>query len=139
MAKKSCRHRKHSHCKHRRHHTRKQRGGDGATGYGMQVNGLGSDQFARTFSLDGEYGKLPAVYVGAQGQNANSVNAPTAANLELIQSAGKRMKGKRSRGRKGGFIGPVISQALAPAILLGLQQSYGHKSNTKHRKSFRRR
>jgi hypothetical protein len=140
MARKS---RKYSHRRHRRHHTRKQRGGDGATGYGMHVNGLGPAQFQRTFSLESEYGKLPPIYVGAQGQNANAVNAPNSANLDLIQSAGKKKNGKR---RKGGFIGPVIGQALAPAILLGLQQSYGHKgdrsysrSSRDHRKFSRRR
>jgi hypothetical protein len=105
----------------------------------MQVNGLGPSQFERTFSLEGEFGKSPPIYVGAQGQNANAVNSPNAANLDLIQSAGKRRRGKKSRGRKGGFIGPVIGQALAPAILLGLQQSYGHKGHLTHKKFSRRR
>jgi|APCry1669192010_1035390.scaffolds.fasta_scaffold39987_3 hypothetical protein len=137
MAVRSRSHRKHSHRRHRRHHTRKQRGGGGATGYGMEVNGLGPDQFARTFDVSGPYGKLPAIYVGAQGQDSHQTGAPTPANLDLIQSAGRKRRHRGHRGRKGGFIGPVIGQALAPAILLGLQQSYRRRDDRSYSRSLR--
>ena len=35
----------------------------------------------------------------------------------------------RKRGKKGGFLGPVISQAVVPAVLLGMQQTYRRKGN----------
>jgi hypothetical protein len=53
----------------------------------------------------------------------------------LIQSAGRR----RVRGKKGGFLGPVLNQAVVPATLLALQQTYGRKGNKTLKKRFTRR
>lgn len=119
---------------HKRRHSRgkrgsrRMRGGSYTSGstYGSYVNGTGNEQFARTFDSTGPYAaRAGAEYVGAQGQNAQQFGTPSAQNLSLIQSAGKRR-----RSRRGGFLelGGVINQAVVPFTLLGLQQSYRKKS-----------
>lgn len=130
--------RKHSR-RHSRRRSRAQRGGNYTSGttYGMYVNGPGPAQFDRTFSQTGPYaGRGGSEYVGAQGQWSTQPDTPSATNLSLIQSAGRRK-------RRGGFLGPVISQAIVPATILGLQQTYGRKSygnnKTFRRKRFSRR
>jgi hypothetical protein len=114
--------------KHRRSrsHRRKrsQRGGSytSATTYGGYVNGTGDQQFARTFDQSGPYGaRMGTEYVGAQGQWGNQPNMPSAQNLTLIQSAGSRRK-------RGGLFGEVLSQAIVPAAILGMQQTYRKRS-----------
>jgi hypothetical protein len=108
------------------------RGGSYTSGstYGSYVNGTGNEQFARTFDINGQYGARPgAEYVGAQGQWSQQPNTPTAQNLALIQSAGKRRKNRNSR--RGGFLelGGVINQAIVPFSILGMQQTYRKKSH----------
>ena len=115
--------------KHRhRSRSRRMRGGsytDGAS-YGSYVNGSPDSQFARTFDATGPYAsRAGSEYVGAQGQWAQQPNTPSAQNLSLIQSAGRR----RRRSRRGGFFGEVINQAIVPFGLLGLQQTYRKKSS----------
>ena len=103
---------------HRR--KRSQRGGSytSATTYGGYVNGTGDQQFSRTFDQSGPYGaRMGTEYVGAQGQWGNQGNMPSADNLSLIQSAGSRRK-------RGGLFGEVLSQAIVPAAILGMQQTY---------------
>jgi len=105
-------------------HKRSQRGGSytSATTYGSYVNGTGDQQFARTFDQSGPYGaRMGTEYVGAQGQWANQPNMPSAQNLSLIQSAGSRRK-------RGGLFGEVLSQAIVPAAILGMQQTYRKRS-----------
>ena len=130
---------------HKRRHSRgkrgsrKMRGGSYTSGstYGSYVNGTGNEQFARTFDSTGPYAaRAGAEYVGAQGQNAQQFGTPSAQNLSLIQSAGKRR-----RSRRGGFLelGGVINQAVVPFTLLGLQQryrkkSYGGRRTRRHRR-----
>ena len=121
---------------HKRRHSRgkrgsrKMRGGSYTSGstYGSYVNGSGDSQFARTFDTTGPYAARPgAEYVGAQGQNAQQFGSPSAQNLSLIQSAGKRR-----RSRRGGFLaglGGVINQAIVPFTILGMQQTYRKKSH----------
>ena len=120
---------------HKRRHSRgkrgsrKMRGGSYTSGstYGSYVNGSGDQQFARTFDTTGPYAaRVGAEYVGAQGQNAQQYGYPTAQNLSLIQSAGKRR-----RSRRGGFLelGSVINQAIVPFSILGMQQTYRKKSH----------
>jgi hypothetical protein len=106
------------------------RGGSGnytsGSTYGTYVNGSGDSQFARTFDTTGPYaGRAGSEYVGAQGQWAQQPGTPSAQNLSLIQSAGRR----RKRSRRGGFFGEVINQAIVPFGLLGLQQTYRKKSH----------
>jgi len=123
--------------KHRRSHKRHRRGMRGgsyssATTYGQYVNGSGDAQFARTFDQSGPYGgRMGTEYVGAQGQWANQPNAPSAQNLSLIQSAGSRRK-------RGGLFGEVLSQAIVPAAILGMQQTY-RKRRTGGRRTRRHR
>jgi hypothetical protein len=119
---------------HKRRHSRgkrgsrKMRGGSYTSGstYGSYVNGTGNEQFARTFDSTGPYAaRAGSEYVGAQGQNAQQFGSPSAQNLSLIQSAGKRRKSRR-----GGFLelGGIINQAIVPFSILGMQQSYRKKS-----------
>jgi hypothetical protein len=105
------------------------RGGSYTSGstYGSYVNGTGDQQFARTFDVAGQYGsRVGSEYVGAQGQNSQQFGSPSAQNLSLIQSAGKRR-----RSRRGGFLelGGVINQAIVPFSILGMQQTYRKKSH----------
>jgi len=110
----------------RRSHSVK-RGGSGytsAASYGSFVNGDPASQFSRTFDQSGPYGgRVGSEYVGAQGQWSTQPNTPNASQLSLIQSAGRRHK------KRGGFLGPVINQAIVPFSLLGLQQTYRRKKN----------
>ena len=118
---------KHRHSRRHRSRSRRMRGGSYTSGstYGSYVNGSGDSQFARTFDATGPYaGRAGSEYVGAQGQWAQQPNTPSAQNLSLIQSAGRR----RRRSRRGGFFGEVINQAIVPFGLLGLQQTYRKKS-----------
>jgi hypothetical protein len=115
------------------------RGGSYTSGstYGGYVNGTGDQQFARTFDIAGQYGsRAGSEYVGAQGQNAQQFGSPSAQNLSLIQSAGKRR-----RNRRGGFLelGGVINQAAVPLSILAMQQTYkkknyGGRKTRKHRR-----
>lgn len=135
----------------RRRTRRQQRGGNysSAATYGMYVNGSGPEQYARTFSMDSQYaGRVGSGYVGAEGQGSHQPSSATPQQLALIQSAGMRRKrggtteksyfGGKRRSGKGGFLGPVISQAIVPATLLALQQTYGRKDRSSN-KTFRRR
>ena len=131
---------KHRHSRRHRSRSRRMRGGNGnytsGSTYGMYVNGSGDSQFARTFDSTGPYAsRAGSEYVGAQGQWSQQPGVPTAQNLALIQSAGKRR-----RSRRGGFFGEVINQAIVPFGLLGLQQTYRKKrSGGKTRKIRRHR
>lgn len=119
---------------HKRRHSRgkrgsrKMRGGSytSASTYGSYVNGPLDAQFARTFDTTGPYAaRVGTEYVGAQGQNSQQFGSPSAQNLSLVQSAGRRKKSRR-----GGFLelGGVINQAIVPFGILGLQQTYRKKN-----------
>jgi hypothetical protein len=96
-----------------------------ASTYGSYVNGSGDSQIARTFDIAGPYGnRVGSEYVGAQGQHAQQPATPSPAQLELVQSAGKR---RRRKSRRGGFFGEVINQGIVPLSILGLQQTYKKK------------
>ena len=119
---------KHRHSRRHRSRSRRMRGGSYTSGssYGTYVNGSPDSQFARTFDATGPYAaRAGSEYVGAQGQWSQQPNTPSAQNLSLIQSAGKRR-----RSRRGGFLelGGIINQAVVPFSLLGLQQTYRKKS-----------
>lgn len=121
----------------RRHRTRsrKMRGGSysDAASYGMYVNGTGASQWSRTMDQAGAYGQVPGnVIIGAQGQNVESSSRlPTSQNLALAQGGGRR-------GRRGGFLGEVINQAIVPAALLGMQQTYRRKRGGRRTRRHRR-
>ena len=121
---------------HRKRGSRKMRGGSYTSGstYGSYVNGTGPVQFNRTFDIAGPYGaRAGSEYVGAQGQNSQQFGTPSAQNLSLIQSAGKRRRSRKSRkSRRGGFLelGGVINQAIVPFSILGMQQTYRKNSHS---------
>lgn len=124
---------KHRHSRrHRRSHRRShgvKRGGSGnytsASTYGSYVNGSSDSQYSRVFDQNIDAGRQSNVIVGAQGQWAQQPHGPTAQNLTLVQSAGKR----KSKNRRGGLWGEVVNQAVVPLALLGMQQTYRRKSH----------
>lgn len=101
----------------RRRHSRRHRGGAGApnpssyssaAGYGVAVNGpTVQGQFDRTFMGNG-----PANYTGVQGQMTG---------------------GRRTRRKRGGFLGEIINQAIVPFGILSMQQTYRKKHGGKTR------
>lgn len=130
---------------HKRRHSRGKRGSRGMRGgytsastYGSYVNGSGDSQFARTFDTTGPFAsRVGAEYVGAQGQNSQQFGSPSAQNLSLVQSAGRR----RRRSKRGGFLGlgGIINQAIVPFGILGMQQTYRKKSHGGRRSRKHRR
>jgi hypothetical protein len=117
-------------------HSRKHRGGSApnpssyssAATYGMAVNGTGDSQFNRVFSQSGMDSKFQSnAIVGVQGQN-----------LGFPPSVAQR-GGRRRRSKKGGFFGEVISQAVVPFGILGLQQTYRRKRHNGGKTHRRRR
>lgn len=117
--------RKHSRKSH------KMRGGQysSAASYQMYVNGPLGAQYGRVFDQAGAYGQVPGnVIIGAQGQNIPPASqVPSASQMALVQSAGKR---KSRRSRKGGFLGAMVNQAIVPFSLLGMQQTYRRKRHS---------
>ena len=113
--------------RHKRRH--RMRGGySSASTYSDYVNGNQNSQFDRVFSQSGPYACVPGnMSIGAQGQNANMAGMPNANSLALIQNAGSR----HTRKRHGGFLGEVINQALVPASLLTMQQTYKRNKSQK--------
>lgn len=102
----------------RRHYMR---GGAGAAETTLMKVGAGNQQFQNTFGPNPvvpDHGNALIV----NGQAPSMAGAPNAGQLALIQSAGRRRKGK-----KGGFLGPVVSQAVVPFALWGLQNKYATK------------
>jgi hypothetical protein len=122
---------KHRHSRrHRRSHKRShgvKRGGSGnytsASTYGSYVNGSGDSQYSRVFDQSVDAGRQSNLLVGVQGQWAQQPHGPTAQNLALVQSAGKR----KNKSRRGGLFGEVVTQAVVPLALLGMQQTYRRK------------
>lgn len=110
--------------RHSRRHKRSQRGGNytSASTYGSYVNGSGDSQYNRVF--DQTNTNQSNIIIGAQGQNSQQAGIPSAQNLSLVQSAGSR---RRKRGKKGGFWGQIVNQALVPFSILGMQQTYRRK------------
>jgi hypothetical protein len=106
-----------------------------ATTYGEYVNGSLGSQWSRTMDQSGAYGQIPGnIIIGAQGQNVPPASqVPTAAQLNLVQSAGRR------RHRKGGFLGEVVNQAIVPFTLLGMQNTYRRKRGGSRRTRRRHR
>jgi hypothetical protein len=109
----------------RRRRTHSQRGGySSASSYGESVNGTIGVQTANAYGRN-LMGNTSNTSVGVQHQNTGLNGQPSASNLALIQSAGRK---RRTRGKRGGYF-PIISQAAAPAALLAMQQSYRRGRN----------
>lgn len=120
--------------------TKKYRGGSSnpsAWSYVYNTVGDGLTQFrnALTVQAGDNAGSLQSNDIepvnNLNAQNAQGV--PNNNQLSLVQSAGKR------RGRRGGNMGFIMNQALAPVSLLALQQGYSRKhmkrGNSKSRRS----
>ena len=82
--------------------------------YMLQTVGKGNTQYDNVFMSNKSDGTGNAI-VGLQGQKAG----------------GKRRKRslskKNKKSRKGGYFSEVVNQALVPAALIGMQQSYKKK------------
>ncbi len=114
MAKSHRRHRRTRRGSRRRHYMR---GGAGAAETTLAKVGGVDNQFQQTF------GPNPASPYGnglvVNGQAPAMPGMPSAQQMNLIQSAGRRRRGKR-----GGFLGDVVGRAVVPFALWGLQNKY---------------
>jgi len=108
--------------KSRRHGRRRHYMSGGATSaatYAAQVAGPLDTQVSRALGPGAVYPDhgntlVPLVGVGAANP---MVGAPNASQMALAQNGGRRRK-------RGGFLGPVISQAVVPFALWGMQNKY---------------
>lgn len=124
--------------------TRKQSGGSlagnpaSSWGWVQGTVGNGWTQFMNSLTLN------PQQNLGTTQSNnivpVNNVNAQDSqgiigTNLKGDVPRGGAKRSKRSKSRKGGSLAAIISQAVPPFALLGLQQSVGSRSaNRKHRR-----
>lgn len=135
-------HRSHKRRSHSRSRTmrRGQRGGDlagnpaSSWGWGMGTLGNGWTQFMNSLTLQ------PGQNLGAAQSNAivpvGNLNAQTAQGNIGPNMTGDIPKGgarRRSRGRRGGNIGAVLSQAAVPGALLILNQT-AKRRHRRHRR-----
>ncbi len=98
---------------------------DGSS-YMMATVGDGPTQYDNVFMSDKSNGSGNSnTIVGLQGQRAGRGRKGGS------QKGGRGLKGgshkRRTKKSKGGYWGQVISQAIVPFSLLGLQQRYGRK------------
>ena len=92
--------------------------------YMLQTVGNGNTQYDNVFMSNKSDGTGNSI-VGLQGQSAGGKRR-------------KRSMGKKNKkSRKGGYFSEVVNQALVPAALIGMQQSY--KKNKKVMGGSRRR
>jgi len=125
--------------KHRSHKRRMSRGGGvgqvpvqpytSGTSYEKWMLGSENDQYARVFNQGGPNNSQSNAIMA----NANSGKLGYLPN----QRAGKksrRLSHRSRRHKKGGFLGSVISQAIVPFGLVGLNQYYGKRHSMKTRK-----
>lgn len=115
--------------------TKKQKGGSSgssAWNYVYDQVGDGMTQVQNSLTLQ------PGQNVATQQSNMiepigkvnfqNNQGLPTAQNLALIQSAG------RKRARKGGNWGATISRAAVPFTLMGMQNTFGKRKSKKSKR-----
>ena len=112
--------------------SRKQRGGDlagnppSAWGWGMGTLGNGWTQFMNSLTVQpGANAATAASNDIVPVKNINANNPPSQ------QMKGGRRRGRRTRTRRAGNFGAVLSQAAAPLLLLGAQQTYGKRRSRK--------
>jgi len=131
--------------RHRKRSTRHRRGGASGAEYMLATVGDGPTQLTNSLSI------LPGMNPGTIQSNdivpianlniANPIGQmPSAGQLTLIQSGGRRRraKGKGRKGKRGGSFGSVIGQAVVPFSLLAMQQYTGSRRRKHHRKSSRK-
>lgn len=125
--------------------TKKQKGGSSsAWSYVYDQVGNGMTQFQNALTLQ------PGQNFATQHSNEiepigkvnyqNNQGEPTANNLALIQSAGRRRRRSRSRSksRKGGNWGSTISRAAVPFTLMGMQNMFGKRMSRKNKRGGKR-
>jgi len=114
--------RRHSKRRHSRRHRYMAGGATSAATYAAGAVGNLSQQEQATF------GPNPVVPYGnalvVNGQAPPLTGAPNAGQMALIQNGGRKRKGKR-----GGFFGPVVSQAVVPFALWGMQNKYATRKS----------
>jgi len=135
--------RKHSRSKHyrRRHH----RGGSYFQPASYSSSGEGN-----AASMTANFGDLSrqSSTVGAMPYSNNTLTAikanvvPNATSLSSVQSlsGGRRRRGRHSRKGRGGNValGAVVSQAIVPFSLLGVQNRFGNRGSCSRRRHSRR-
>ena len=115
----------------RRSSRRNYKGGDGAGENMIRLVGDGEAQFNNVFGS----GNTSQSNVIVPIQNSASVGGQKGGCVTCGKGGGKR-------GRKGGFLGPILNQAVVPMAILGMQQTYGrnhHHSNSNRGATRRRR
>jgi hypothetical protein len=131
--------------RHRKRSTRHRRGGASGAEYMLATVGDGTTQFHNSLTV------LPGMNSGTVQSNdivpianlniSNPISQmPSAGQLSLIQSGGRRCqaKGKGRKGKRGGSFGSVIGQAVVPFSLLAMQQYTGSRRRKHNRKSSRK-
>lgn len=138
---------------------RSQRGGSWGpypdSAWGFQLNNLGNGwtQFMNSLSVQ------PGQNLGTSQSNdivpIKNINAQDTTKMitggkkhrhrrhkmrHMQQMQQRQMQQSRgqSRGKKGGYFGPVVEQAVVPLALLGMQQSYGKRHTRRHGMSRKR-
>ncbi len=116
--------------------------GGGAAEWQLNNLGNGWTQFMNTFSLQpGQNGTINQSNNIVQNHPKMTGGAKRSNMMQMRQRQMLQAKGK-SRGKKGGFFGPVLEQAAVPLALLGAQHYYGKRNtrrNNGNKKSFKRR
>lgn len=113
---------------HKSRSSRKHRGGESqpyssAATYQNWMLGSENDQYGRVFDQSGP---------NTSQSNAIMANANSGSVGYLpYQRAGKGRRSSSRRGKKGGFLGSVVNQAIVPFGLVGLNQYYGKRRGSK--------
>jgi hypothetical protein len=126
----------------KKHHSRKHRGGSSGWGFvGKTVGGMDT-QWNNVFEKGGAFGNTIQSVDGTQPTSVAMNNALSGkTDISLIQKAGKRHRKsshsvKKSRTKKGGYWGQVLSTAAVPFGLFAIQNKFTRRS--KHGKSQKR-
>jgi hypothetical protein len=117
------------HTRRVKRHSRRQKGGNSAWQSMMKLVGDGNTQWNNALMLKPEQN-----IVAKNSNNIVPVNNPnfgTGAIPNVSQMGGKK---HRRKGKKGGYWGSLINQALVPFTLLGLQMNYGNRKTRRSAK-----
>ena len=110
-----------------------------AWGWGLGTLGNGWTQFTNSLMLQpgqnlGSIQSNNIVPVGGTNAQNSQGNIGTNMGGSIPQSGGKRHRRHRSRGRRGGNVGAILSQAAVPVALIAMNNAYGKRSRSrKHR------
>ena len=106
-------------------------GGDSAWGYVMKTVGDLSTQINNSLMINPAQGPIAAA-----STETVPIGNPNA-NVPNVYKGGRRKGKSNGRGRKGGIlgVGAVLSQAVVPFGLFGLQHTYANKNKHMSRKT----